>query len=120
VRALVVDDSATVRRRLLAMLAEFETIEAIEADDAGDALLILACTEIHVVILDLCLRERRAFELIGQIKATYPKTAVVILTNDVGEAQRRECLQRGADHFFDKSLQFERALAIAVGCSDGD
>ena len=117
-RVLVVDDSATVRRRLLAMLGEFEAVEAFEAEDVRAARDVLESTAIDAVILDLCLRECRAFELIGQIKSTRPGATVVILTNDAGEAQRRECLLRGADHFFDKSLQFERALDVVIARAD--
>jgi CheY-like chemotaxis protein len=115
VRVLIVEDSLAVRARLLAMLGECAEVMALAAPGAREALEILAGTSIDVVILDLCLGQGRAFEVIGLIKANWPEVAVVVLTNDAGQAQRRECLLRGADHFFDKSREFEAAVDVASG-----
>lgn len=112
-RALIVDDSPAVRERLLASLLEGGDVEALEASDPDQALQWMASVTLDVVLVDLCLGAERGFELIGRLKALQPEVKVIVLTNDVGDAQRRECLARGADHFFDKSRQFEQALAVA-------
>ena len=52
------------------------------------------------------------FELIDRIKASLPRALVVVLSNAASEPHRRECLRRGADYFFDKSLEFERAIQL--------
>jgi DNA-binding NarL/FixJ family response regulator len=111
---LVVDDSPPVRARLVAMMSEGPGVEVLEAGDAAEALAALASTAIDVVILDLHLPRSSGLQLLTQIKATEPGVTVVVLTNDASSQHRRECLLRGADHFFDKSHHFAAAAELVV------
>ena len=39
---------------------------------------------------------------------------IVVLTNETDELVRTECIRKGADFFFDKSRDFERAVEAVV------
>jgi CheY-like chemotaxis protein len=130
-RVLVVDDSAAVRQRLLGWLRESTRIELGEAAHPREVLERLRAAAADLVLLDLHLGSivcggvagadvavgatggtASGLELIARIKQALPCTLVVVLSNAASEAHRRECLRRGADYFFDKSLEFERALEL--------
>jgi CheY-like chemotaxis protein len=127
-RVLVVDDSAAVRQRVLGWLRQTARIELREATHAREVLERLRAAAADLVLLDLHLELLGAegasaagsalgLELISRIKQVVPAALVVVLSNAVSEAHRRECLRRGADYFFDKSLEFERALELVARCA---
>jgi DNA-binding NarL/FixJ family response regulator len=121
VRVLVVDDSTPVRKRLVEMLRDARALDrdarALDVDEARDteeAERLLETRQIDVLVLDMHIGKNSALDFIGTVKKKMPEVAVIVLTNDASAAHRRECLLRGADHFFDKSRQFERAVEVAV------
>jgi CheY-like chemotaxis protein len=116
---LVVDDSSLVRQRLLGWLRDGARVELGEAMGAREVLERLGAIATDLVLLDLHLGAAPAggsaalgLELIDRIKGSLPRALVVVLSNAASEPHRRECLRRGADYFFDKSLEFERALQL--------
>jgi len=46
------------------------------------------------------------------IKREQPALKVIMLTNFAQEQYRQRCLQLGADHFFDKTTEFEKVLKV--------
>lgn len=108
VRALVVDDSAPVRMRLIALLGEHSDVEMLDASTPEQALAIVNATELDAVILDFRLKDSSGLDLITVVRERQPRALVIVLTNNPSDAHRRECLLRGADHFLDKSHHFER------------
>jgi DNA-binding response OmpR family regulator len=47
-----------------------------------------------------------------RIKSIPAAPVVVILTNDPADFNRRRCLGRGADFFFDKAREFDRVIDV--------
>jgi len=82
----------------------------VEVDQARDAVEALGRADSltpDLVILDLHLPGIGGVELLSRLKQKHPEATVAILTNHANDQYRRECLIRGAAHFFDKSLQFD-------------
>lgn len=114
-RILVVDDAQPVRARFVAMLREVRGVERVfEAIDADQALAFLASTTLHVVVLDLHLREGVSIDLVPHVKSFTPAPVVIVVTNDPSERHRATCLARGADYFFDKAREFDRVLDVVM------
>jgi two-component system, NarL family, response regulator DevR len=113
VHVLVVDDSDAVRERLLDLFADAH-VELHEARDAERAIELLDSVAIDVIVLDVRLGAQSGLDLIREIRARQPGIVLVVLTNEVSEAHRRECLHRGADFFLDKSRQFEHAASVVA------
>jgi DNA-binding NarL/FixJ family response regulator len=113
---LVVDDSKVVRERLVHLLHELPgPLETLEAVTARDAISLLRARAPNVMLLDLELESGSGFEVLEAMRAEdLTTTAVVVLTNHAWHQIRKACLCAGARYFFDKSLEFEQAVA-AVG-----
>ena len=112
VNVLVLDPSAQIRVRLRAMIAEAGDVEVLEASDAQAALSVLNGTKIDLVVLDVHLSEDGGLTVLRRIRQLAPRIVSIVLTNEASEHHQRECLNHGADFFFDKSRHFERAVAV--------
>jgi DNA-binding NarL/FixJ family response regulator len=107
-RVLLIDDSPAVRARLVALVRDaVADLEIDQARDAAEALGRADSAAPDLVILDLHLPDLGGVELLSRLKRSRPEAVVAVLTNHANEQYRRECLARGADYFFDKSLQFD-------------
>jgi two-component system, NarL family, response regulator DevR len=112
VNVLVLDASAQIRARLRVMIAEAGDVEVLEANDAEAALSVLSATRVDLVVLDVHLTQGSGLELIRRIRQRAPRIVSIVLTNEASEHHQRECLNHGADFFFDKSRHFEHAVAV--------
>jgi DNA-binding NarL/FixJ family response regulator len=113
VKILVVDDSRAVRARLHSMLAEEPGVVAVsESEGVAAAVAQLGALRPDVVVLDLHLHGGESGLAVLSAIAGPQRPCVIILSNDAGVAYRREAKLRGADHFFDKSTEFEQVAAI--------
>lgn len=107
-KILLIEDSRVLRERLGRMIDAIPAAELVaQADNEGDAQSYLAKYRPDVVVLDLRLRRGSGLSLLEHIKATYPRTLVVVLTNYGQPEYRAKCLDLGADYFFDKSVDIE-------------
>ena len=114
-RVIIIDDSAAVRARLVAMLAEAPGVDVVAATRDGFEGVTLA--RLHApdaVILDLNLPGISGLEVLDLLKARPNPPVVIVLTNHPHACYRAACMRGGADFFFDKSCDFER-LVVAVG-----
>lgn len=113
VSVVIVDDSLVIRRRLAAMIAELVGIEVVaEASDAQEGIDLTESLKPDVVVVDIRMPGRSGIGMLEDMKALAKKPRVIVLTNYPYVAYRRRCLDLGADHFFDKSTQFERVLDV--------
>lgn len=106
-RVLVIDGSEGVRRRVVAQLrdAGFDVVG--EGATAAEAVGLAVALAPEVIVLDVRLPDRTALDLLPRLKMTSsPPPTVVVLSNEV--AYRAYALALGADHFLDKSADFER------------
>jgi DNA-binding NarL/FixJ family response regulator len=108
---LIVDDSASIRQRLITLLTESPQIHiAGEAGNSRDALDAIVREQPDTVILDIRMPGDNGIELLKKIKARYPEMKVIMLTNFDYSTYRRQCRQLGADHFLNKTMEFEKIL----------
>ena len=110
---LVIDDSAAVRSRIAELLREARSFERVdEASDAAFGISLARMQRPDAVILDLQLAGSSGLDVLPVLKRGDHPPTVIVLTNHATEAHRRECMARGADYFFDKSREFERAVLV--------
>lgn len=115
-KLFIADDSPVVRERLVAMLSNLERIETIgQAQDVGEAITSIDELRPHAVILDIQMPGGSGIDVLRHIKKEQPATVVIILTNYPYSQYRQECMDEGADYFFDKTLEFERAIEVCKG-----
>jgi DNA-binding NarL/FixJ family response regulator len=114
VRVLVVDDSDAIRSRLVARLRELLVVEVQEATRAEEALALCRVSRMDAVLLDLHMPGKWGLAIVASLKALCPSPVVVVMTGHPTEHHRRSSLAAGADYFFDKSHEFERAVEVLV------
>jgi len=110
-RVLIVDDEAQVRE----MFAEWlrDTYECHTAASADEALAYLATQPCALVISDMMMPGRNGVELLREINARYPETAVIMVSG-VDRPQRvRDALRVGAFDYLIKPCELD-VLTLSV------
>lgn len=109
----IVDDSALVRERLIAMLSELAGAEVVgEAANPFAAVNSIQELRPDLVILDISMPGGNGINALQTLKQTTPAPLVMMLSNFSTSQYRKRCKTAGADFFLDKSNEFEEAIAI--------
>ena len=105
---LIVDDSALIIERLIAMLNGLRSVKDITtAANYREAVAVLAETKIDIAILDIHLTGKNGIDLLKFVVKNYPHIKVVMLSNADNKKYRELCKKEGALYFIDKSKEFE-------------
>lgn len=107
ITVMVVDDSFLFRQRLTCLLTDKNLHPVLQARNYEEAVNWLLKATINLVLLDISLPGKNGIDLLKLIKNRYPGTTVWMISNHADELYKEVCLTMGADHFFDKSLDFE-------------
>lgn len=106
-RVLVVDDSATMRRMIMASLASLGPLAFEEAVSGLDAIERVTVTKVDLVILDLNMPDVHGLEVLSFIRG-HPSLAhlpIVILTTRGDDSSRKAALEGGASLYLTKPFQ---------------
>ena len=96
-RILLVEDHAILREGLCALLElESDFTIAGNAGDVAEALAAVQELRPHLVISDIALPGRSGIELIGELRAHFPDTRVLVLTAHNTDEYIRAALNAGA------------------------
>jgi DNA-binding NarL/FixJ family response regulator len=116
IEVLIVDDSEPIRERLAVLLAESGQIRIVgQVGTSADGWEAVQRLKPDTVILDIRLPDCTGIALLKKIKAHYPRMKVIMLTNFDARPYRRQCRLLGADHFLNKTLEFEKVVASVTG-----
>jgi DNA-binding NarL/FixJ family response regulator len=111
-RIVTVDDSPLIAQRLRTLLNDVREVEFLgNAETIQSALEFIEEKKPHVVFLDINLahdKPRNGIDLLNALRKTYPVMKIIMLTNLSDSRYRDMCRSFGADHFFDKSEDFDR------------
>lgn len=109
----IVDDSATIRHRLVEMLGLMEQVRVVgEAAAAPQAVVDILALRPDSVLLDLDLKGTSGMQVLHAIHGQAPAIVFVVLTNHSEPQYRRACAQAGAAYFLDKSTEFDRVKHV--------
>ncbi|WED26025.1 diguanylate cyclase [Vibrio sp. DW001] len=108
-KALVVDDSLTVRRHLVQLL-DHHYIRSVQAEDGVEALEILkADPEITLIITDNTMPEKDGISMTREIRLTYDRSQLAILGLSTAESKTvtAQFLKAGANDYLKKPFNQE-------------
>ncbi len=114
-RVFLIEDSIEIRAAIQDTLKSVPGIAVIGyADNAPSAIHALQTLEIDALVVDLNLREGSGLQVLSYLhRQENPKSIFrLVLTNHTTPAFKRACEGLGVDHFFDKSLDFDRAVEV--------
>ena len=113
---LLVDDEPELRAALRRILvAAGHTV--VEARGSADALRVLGCSPIDVVVLDLGLPDGSGLEVLTAVRNCWPSTAVLVFTASTAVEDMHEALRRGAAGYVHKpadALTLEAQVSVAL------
>ena len=112
-RLLVAEDDVGTRTGLAAVLRE-EGYNVDEAPDGEVAWSIVRVTRPDLVLTDLDMPKLGGSELIGRIRALYPRMPIVVLSAEDPIDAGRRCVALNADRFFSKPVNLDDILTFVA------
>jgi two-component system response regulator DevR len=113
VKIIIVDDSELIRQRLEEQLTAIENVQIVgQAEDAYSAVTMIAKTHPDVVILDVRMPGGSGIDVLRAIKKEGSPPKIIMLTKYPYPQYREKCLELGADYFFDKATEFDKAIEL--------
>ena len=116
-KLLIIDDHAIVRTGVRRLLASSPDIECLEAASGEDALAIVACELVQLVILDLNLPGLGGIELIRCLLRAEPRLRVLVFSTHAEPVYVAKSMEAGAMGYVSKNAAPEE-LARAIGVLD--
>lgn len=112
-RVLIVDDSPTIRRMVLASLRPLEGIAFEEAGNGLEAIERLSLSSVTLILLDLNMPDMHGLEVLRFIRAheRYKKIPAIILTTKNDPESRQAALDAGATLYLTKPFDPKSLLA---------
>jgi DNA-binding NarL/FixJ family response regulator len=118
---LIADDHAVVRRGLKDILAE--TLPGLRVSEAGtgdEVLHLLLGTTFNLLVLDINMPGRSGLDVLRDVKHSYPRLPVIILSMHPEDHYAVRCLRAGAAAYINKdSAPDELGIAIRKILSGG-
>ncbi|MCB0024551.1 MAG: response regulator transcription factor, partial [Caldilinea sp.] len=112
IRVLLVDDHAILRQGVRELLAAAGDVEVVgEAGTAGEAIAAAQTLRPDVVLLDVALPDRNGIEVIGDLRAAHPGTAVVALSMYPEAQYAVSAVRAGAAGYLPKASDSSEVLA---------
>ncbi|MBC8022156.1 MAG: response regulator transcription factor [Burkholderiales bacterium] len=112
-RVFIVDDSVSIRSRLVQMLARMEDVAVVgEAASAIDAVAGILRILPDSVLLDLNLMGSTGLDVMRKVRPQAPGVVFVVLTNHSEPQYRDACFEAGARYFLDKSRDLDKVAGV--------
>ena len=101
---LVVDDSPTMRRMVIASLRDLNDVSFDEASSGLEAIEHLALSNFNLMVLDLNMPDMHGIEVVRFVRKhkVYSGIPIIVLTTRGDEASRAEALAAGASVYLTK------------------
>lgn len=108
-KVLIVDDSKFQRGQLSKTLIA-SGYEVSEAGNGVEALQKIKAENFNLIVTDLLMPEMSGIELLKELSTNNNKTPIIVLTADIQEPVKQECLDLGAKAFLNKPFNSEILL----------
>jgi DNA-binding NtrC family response regulator len=112
---IVVDDEKVIREGLKRLLSS-EGYRVLTAENGRDALELICCEDIDVVLCDLKMPVMDAVEVLKAVRTTYPDLPVIVITGQGTIENAAECMKKGAYDFVTKPFRTDYVLSV-VKCA---
>lgn len=119
-KIVVVEDSAVIRKHLVALLEAISDVTVTgESESEQAALELIPQLAPDIVILDLNLSPGSGFNVLRGLRNIGNSAKIFVLTNQTHDRYRQKSMELGADGFYDKTMGLEEVLdrikAMATG-----
>ena len=120
-RIVVVDDHPLVRESLIQLITrEPDLVVCGEADSVETATAALERNKPDLLLLDLRLKSGDSIELMKSVRARFPDTRILVISQQEETLFAERCLRAGADGYVTKQEASEEVLTAIRTVLDGD
>jgi DNA-binding NarL/FixJ family response regulator len=122
IRVLVADDHKLFRQGLISLMTAHENMVEVVGEAATGEEVIRLTDELRpdVVLMDIYMPNGDGLQATKEIKARFPKTAVVMLTSSEKDEHLYEAVRLGASGYLLKSLDAEELFDLLGGVTQGE
>lgn len=114
-RVLVLDDSEAIRGRVVNYLQQLGgEAEYLEAATEREALNAANDQNIDIALLDIQLVEGNGINVLRLLRQQGSTARIIMFSNFSSTQIRKLCLEYGADAFYDKSKEMQRAASDVI------
>lgn len=114
-KVLLADDSGLILERLQEALSSFKQIQIVGSFKNGiDTLEGLKNLNPQVAIVDIKMPGLSGLEVLNEIRKENKAVKIIILTFYASEYHRQLAIQSGADYFFSKVDDFDKAIQVVI------
>ena len=112
-RALVVDDSAVMRKIVTSALGKMGVTDVVQASDGKLAVAAAMTEELNVILMDWNMPNMSGLDALRAIRAAGNKTPVIMVTTEAERSRVIEAVRAGASNYIVKPFKPD-ALATKV------
>ena len=117
---LIADDHANVRRGLREILADaFSGAHFSEASSGDEVLTQLVKSQHDVLLLDINMPGRSGLEVLKDVKSTYPRLPVIMVSVQPESQYALRCLRAGANEYVNKNSASEELVPAIKKIMEG-
>lgn len=104
---LIVEDSATTRSMIRAIIEEFDELETVEAASGFEALKLLPAHDLDLVVTDINMPDINGLELINFIRKDerYVNIPIIIISTERSEEDKKRGVALGANAYITKPFK---------------
>ncbi len=113
-KILIVDDSLFSRTATKKLLEGWD-FQILEAVNGKEALEIIFNEKPDLVFLDLLMPELDGFGVLKQLNKKGLKIPVIVVSADIQESTKRQCLNLGAIDYFNKPINVDQLEGLLGG-----
>ncbi|MFZ2633160.1 MAG: EAL domain-containing protein [Desulfosalsimonadaceae bacterium] len=106
---LIIDHDPGARRDLTDSL-KVKGYDTLAAGNGADGLALLQNSAVNLALIDLGLRDISGLDLVSQIRADHPSTAMIVLTDNAGLESALEATNRGAFTYLVKPYLIDQLM----------
>ena len=106
-KILIIDDAKFTRTMLKKMIAEFGH-ETIEAENGKVGLEKICSEEPDIVLTDILMPEMEGTELLALLRETKMDVKVIVISANIQETIKDQCMNLGVSEFFSKPPDKEK------------
>ncbi len=112
-RALVVDDSTSLRKSIIGALKRIDGLICVEATDGADALKKLTTSPFDIVLTDINMPVMDGLKLVAAVRQlpAHQTVPIVVITTESDERDRNRALALGANRYLVKPVQAPVVIA---------
>ena len=110
-KALVVDDSMTIRRIVIKALSMVGINDAVEAGDGSEALKATQEHDFDLILLDWNMPKLTGIDALRQLRESGKKTPVIMVTTEAERSRVIEAIKTGANDYLIKPFSPDQLAA---------